>query len=402
MLKNKNVWILMAGEFTAGLGMWVGIIGNLEFLQKLVPSDFHKSLILLAGLLVGVLAGPMAGKIIDRSSKKEILIYSGLVRVFSMFFMFIAIWTESIAWMIAYMVGIGLAAAFYFPAIQAVIPMIARGGELLTLNGVHMNVGTIARIIGTALAGILLVYISLFNLYLLTLVSYIIILICTFALDIQEDAVHEKTDKSVSKNTGGFKEIIPLLKKSPQVVLALFLLLVPTLFIGSFNLMVLEISELQQDPSVKSWLYTAEGLAFMLGAFLIKKVTGEKNPVKIMLLCAVIISFSHLSLFFADSKILSILSFAVFGFFAGVFFPVAATLFQTAVAKEYHGRFFSFRGMVDRILFQLILVGTGFFLDTIGFKNMVLCFGGMSLILVIFFFLRQTKPREKVQLKSAS
>lgn len=114
MLNNKNVWILISGEFIAGLGMWLGVIGNLEFLQAIVPSDLNKSLILLAGMFAGLLVGPMAGRIIDVTSKKKVLLYSGAARIFSTGFMFLAIMQENIWWMVVYMVGIGLAAAFYF------------------------------------------------------------------------------------------------------------------------------------------------------------------------------------------------------------------------------------------------------------------------------------------------
>ena len=57
--------------------------------------------------------------------------------------------------MIAFMVALQISAAFYFPALQSVIPLIVREHELLQMNGVHMNVGTIARIAGTSLGGIL-------------------------------------------------------------------------------------------------------------------------------------------------------------------------------------------------------------------------------------------------------
>ena len=36
MWRNKNVWIVLIGEFIAGLGLWLGILGNLEFMQKYV------------------------------------------------------------------------------------------------------------------------------------------------------------------------------------------------------------------------------------------------------------------------------------------------------------------------------------------------------------------------------
>ena len=84
---------------------------------------------------------------------------------FKCYFHVFAIQFESIAFMIAFMVALQISAAFYFPALQSVIPLIVREHELLQMNGVHMNVGTIARIAGTSLGGILLVVMSLQYMY---------------------------------------------------------------------------------------------------------------------------------------------------------------------------------------------------------------------------------------------
>ncbi|MGM9929818.1 MAG: MFS transporter [Bacillus sp. (in: firmicutes)] len=380
MLSNKNVWILMCGEFISNMGLWLGTIGNLEFLQNLVPSDLHKSLILLIGMFAGLMFGPLAGRIVDTMSKKKVMLYSSLLRIVAVWFMFVAIWNESIAWMCVYMVLIGIAAAFYQPALQASLPLIVEPYQLMSINGLHMNVGTVARILGTAMAGVLLLFLSLFQVYFLSMLSYVFILVGTFFLT-YEDKMKEKKEKAKE----GFKEIWPLLGSTPPVLMGLILMLVPTLFLGSFNLMVLKISEIQGDPAIKSWLYTAEGIGFMLGAFFARKITGNRNPIHVMLTAASVIAVAHLSLYFADMKIPSIISFAVFGLSAGAFFPISATLFQTMVKRELHGRFFSFRGMVDRILFQVILVSAGLFLDTIGFNNMVLVYGAISSIIVIVF-----------------
>ena len=135
---------------------------------KYVPSDFMKSVILFIGLLAGVLVGPMAGRIIDQYEKKKSFFMLVLVVLLVLFYVF-AIQFESIAFMIAFMVALQISAAFYFPALQSVIPLIVREHELLQMNGVHMNVGTIARIAGTSLGGILFscneftIYVRLLN-----------------------------------------------------------------------------------------------------------------------------------------------------------------------------------------------------------------------------------------------
>ena len=165
MWRNRNVWIILSGEMIAGLGLWTGIIGNLEFLQEKVPSDFLKALILSIGLLAGIIAGPTAGRIIDQSRKKTVLIIAGIGRLISVVFMLLAIATGSVWWMVAFIISIQLSATFYFPALQSAIPLVVKDKDLLTMNGMHMNVATIARVLGTALAGVMLVYWSLASLY---------------------------------------------------------------------------------------------------------------------------------------------------------------------------------------------------------------------------------------------
>ncbi|CCW05222.1 MFS transporter [Bacillus thuringiensis] len=395
MWRNKNVWIVLIGEFIAGLGLWLGILGNLEFMQKYVPSDFMKSVILFIGLLAGVLVGPMAGRVIDQYEKKKVLLYAGFGRVLSVIFMFFAIQFESIAFMVA----LQISAAFYFPALQSVIPLIVREHELLQMNGVHMNVGTIARIAGTSLGGILLVVMSLQYMYAFSMAAYALLFLSTFFLQF-EDKKSTTPSKQAAKDNS-FMEVFRILKGIPIAFTALILSIIPLLFIAGFNLMVINISEMQHDPTIKGFIYTIEGVAFMLGAFVIKRLSDHFKPEKLLYFFAVCTAFAHLSLFFSDIKWMALTSFGLFGFSVGCFFPIMSTIFQTKVEKSYHGRLFSFRNMFERVMFQIVLLGTGFFLDTIGLQYMVLIFGVVSL-LIISISLSKQKHYEKQHSQSAN
>lgn len=391
MWKNKNVWILLTGEFIAGLGLWLGIIGNLEFMQEKIPSDFLKSLLLAAGLLAGIAVGPMAGRLTDQYSKKAVMLISGFVRAISVIFMLIAIQTGSVWWMLVFLVLLQISAAFYFPALQAAIPLVVNEKDLLQLNGIHMNVATLSRIIGTAAAGILLVAIPLDTVYVLSMAAYFILFALTWFLRFDENK--KSTASSDSGQKQGFKDVFPVITKLPIVMMTLILTLIPLIFLGGFNLVVINISELQDSSAIKGWIYTAEGLAFMSGAFLIKRISYKFSPYKILFTSSMLIGFSQLLLYFADLPVLTIIAFLVFGFSVGCFFPTAATIFQTRVPKDYHGRFFSFRNMMDRVFFQVVLLMTGFLLDAVGLQNMSVMFGTLSIVMTVIFFVRSRKLR---------
>ncbi|TFE02103.1 MFS transporter [Jeotgalibacillus salarius] len=398
MLRNRNVWILLSGEFIAGVGLWLGIIGNLEFMQEKVPSDFMKSLILGAGLLASILIGPLAGRLTDQLRKKTVMLASGFVRAFSVIFMLIAIQQDSIIWMIVFLIFIQVSAAFYFPALQAALPLVVAERDLLQLNGIHMNVATLSRVLGTAAAGVLVAQLPLSIVYLLSLISYLLLFGFTWLLSIEEHRPSQLPAEG--KRPAGFKEVFPIIKGLPIVMMTLILTLIPLLFIGGFNLVVINISEIQDSSAIKGWIYTAEGIAFMVGAFVIKKLGEAFSPYTILFTFSFVIGFSQLILFFAEVPFLSILAFIIFGFAVGCFFPTAATIFQTRIPKEFHGRFFSFRNMLDRIVFQVVLLMTGLFLDLIGLVYMVIVFGLFSLVLTGIFYARFIRLQNSEKLAS--
>ncbi|MBN8252762.1 MFS transporter [Priestia flexa] len=401
MWKNRNVWILLLGELIAGLGLWMGIIGNLEFMQAKIPSDFMKSIILAIGIVIGVALGPLAGKLTDQLHKKKVMLAAGLLRTISVLFMLLALATDSIGWMIVFLILIQISAAFYFPAMQATLPLVVDEKELLQLNGVYMNVSTLSRILGTALGGALLIIMPLHTLYLFSFAAYLALFLLTMLLKVEDDSV-SKVGEHV-KEKRDFSTLFPMIKQEPIVSITLIMLLIPLLFIGGFNLIVINISELQDSAAIKGWIYTAEGIAFMLGAFTVKQLTKYISQVQILFVFSLFVGVSQLMLYMATNSLITIIAFTIFGFAIGCFFPVAATIFQTTVPKDFHGRFFSFRNMLERIVFQVVLLTTGFLLDSIGFQLMTVAFGMVSVGLTTLFYIwyRQTRQRVTLNKKKA-
>lgn len=395
MWHNRNVWIILLGEFVVGLGLWAGIIGNLAFMQEVVPSDFHKSLIISCGILAGLVVGPLAGRIIDRSTKKTVVQQASVARIISVLFMFMALYTNSVIWMILFLITLQIAAAFYMPALQSIIPMIVKDNDLMALNAWQMNARTISRIIGTAAAGFMLSFFELKWLYIISFIVYMIMFIITSFLQLDET----ENSSLTNKEKGNFKEVLPMVKEHPIVLMTLVLMLIPTLFLGSFNLVIMKISEIHQSTTISGLLYTVEGIGFMLGAAGLKMIAERVKIGTLLFTLAFIIGSMELMLLLSDIKFFALLTFGIFGFSVGCFFPTTMVIFQKQVPKNFHGRFFSFRNMIDSVIFQVVLLSTGMMLDLIGLSGMGLVFGIISLSLTISFLLYSKKKNVVMQVQ---
>lgn len=379
MWKNRNFGILWVASLVGEMGLWFALIGNLEFMQHTVSSSFLQSLLLLAGMFAGLCIGPLAGRVLDTTGKKKVLLVVGAVRLFAVGFMFLALETDSVFWMIVYNVIIGSSGAFYAPSLQALLPMIVPKDQLLSANAAQMNAFTISRVAGAGVAGALVVAVGLYWMYVVTFASFVLLLAMTMFLQVEEKPQEASGRK---KEKASFKEVLPLIKERPQVLQTLILAFVCSLFLGGFNLNVIEISEGLNDSSIKGVIYVVEGLGFMLGSFLVKRLADRFHRVALMRFSALVVILSQFSLHFSDIYWVTVLAFTTAGTALGMFYPQVATLQQTQIPSEFHGRFFTFRNMLDTVVFQLLIMTTGFMLDAVGLRTMVLIYGSIGLTIL--------------------
>ncbi|MDQ0899178.1 MFS transporter [Paenibacillus sp. V4I7] len=276
LLRNRTFVFMMIGEAIQGAGIWTSVIANLQFMQSHVPSDLGKSLILMCGLFLGVLISPQAGVWADRYDKKKILLISGIVRCLAPIVMFAAIQYQSVAIMLLSVVIMQVAATVYMPTVQAALPSVVPASELLKANSVNFNVITIARIGGTAAAGILVSMMNLYTVYALSLAFYVILVMLITQLRIPNTA---DTLAARKKEKIRFTELFPLIRSEPSIFIALINSGVITLFLGGFNLLVLKFSQIQQKPELMGWIYSLEGTSILIAGLFAKRVIGMRNLV---------------------------------------------------------------------------------------------------------------------------
>ncbi|NOU71093.1 MFS transporter [Paenibacillus sp. LMG 31458] len=390
LLRNRTFVFMMIGEAIQGAGIWTSIIANLQFMQSHVPSDLGKSLILMCGLFLGVLISPQAGVWADRYDKKKILFISGLVRCLAPIVMFAAIHYQSVAIMLLSVVIMQVAATVYMPTVQAALPSVVPASELLKANSLNFNVITIARIGGTAAAGILVSMMNLYTVYALSLAFYVILVMLITQLRIPNTADSAATRKQEKIR---FTELFPLIRAEPSIFIALINSGVITLFLGGFNLLVLKFSQIQHKPELMGWIYSLEGTSILIAGLFAKRAIGMRNLVTSSTLFMLLFALSFAGMSFSESSYAVLGSFVLFGCAVAFFFPMVSTLFQIKVPKEAQGRFFSFRGMLDRVMFQISLLATGACLDWFGISTFLLTLAIITIssgILTLFIAKRKS------------
>lgn len=373
--RNHTFLLLMTGEVIAGAGMWISIIANLQFMQHMIPSDTVKGLVLMSGLIVSILLSPKAGVTIDRIDKRSIMLWASLVRCLSPLCMLPAIAYSSLTWMVVSLIIMQVSAAFYFPTVQASLPAILSPAELLKANSVYLNIATLSRIGGTALGGILVTAMDLSTLYLFSLGAYLALAVVTRFLQIPPIDARKRQEKVE------FREVFTLIKRDHALMVALLNTGLITLFLGGFNLLVLNFSEIQARPDLMGWIYTVEGTSILAGGLLAKRWIGGRNLIAASTLLLFVFALSQYGMSFAESRVMVLASFGLFGFTVAFFFPVTTTIFQRRLEEHQQGRFFSFKGMLDRGFFLVALGTTGVCLDLFGVSGYMIGIGSVTLLM---------------------
>ncbi|MDR4943354.1 MULTISPECIES: MFS transporter [Bacillus] len=376
IIHNKNLCIVLGSQLVFQLGIWFGTIGNLQFLQIHIKSHVLQAFFLVIGGVLGVIIGPYAGRYIDSTSKLKVLQLVGLMRIASVLSMLVAIYTGSIYWMVIYSIGIGCSASFFNPTIQTILPTLVKEDDLITVNAININIITLSRIFGAVLAGLLLTVAPLYTLFIIALIAYVILYFINFLLVIPNDI--QLLPKKLKTN---FKDIFPIIINNHPIKVVLTLSIIPLIFISGFNLFVIEIGK-GQPSSIMGILYFIEGTSILIAGLLIKRVIKRYHKqVNILLFACCLMGIAQILLSLTNLY-LTIFAFSVFGLAYGMFNPLLYTYAQQKVPSSIHGRFFSFKTMLDRTIMQLCLVLIGFLLDQIGYSSLMVLLGICTLTLV--------------------
>lgn len=158
VLKLRDFRLLWIGEAISGLGDQFAFIA-LPWLALVLTGSG-----LALGSVLALMAVPRAalmvvgGAYVDRLSPRRVMLLSNVVRLVAVTALGVAVVGGATQlWMLyAFALVFGIADAFFFPAVTAVVPALVPGEQLGPANAIVQGTGQLTVFVGPALAGILI------------------------------------------------------------------------------------------------------------------------------------------------------------------------------------------------------------------------------------------------------
>lgn len=151
---NRNFRRLWLAQIVSEIGDWFYTLSIYTLLLQLTGRPSSVALALVLQVLPQTLVGPTAGVVNDRLKRKHVMIGADLVR-FAVVLSMLAVRSASMVWLVyPLLLAETTMAAFFEPARSAVIPNIAKSGEVLVANTLSSATWSVNLMIGAALGGL--------------------------------------------------------------------------------------------------------------------------------------------------------------------------------------------------------------------------------------------------------
>jgi MFS family permease len=210
--------------------------------------------------------GPVAGVVIDRFSRKAVLIGADLFRAALVLTL---LWPQG-AWH-AYLVAAGLAAGntFFNPTVQAVIPVLTTEEQRLAANSVAWSSGRLVQILASAVAGGLIALIGTEPAFATNAASFVVSALLISALRIPAHAgqLGAGTKRGLDSYFGDARAGLAFARHDRFVSRLLLVQALASLATGATSAMLVVLSDrhLHLPPAGFAWLIGAIGVGALIG-----------------------------------------------------------------------------------------------------------------------------------------
>jgi MFS family permease len=386
-LRHRDLRLFFLGHGTTLIGSWMQQVAMSWLVYRLTGSSVMLGLIAFCSLFpTFVVAGP-AGALADRWSRHRMVVVAqvALMAVATILATLVLTGTVRLWHLIVLSVCSGLASGFDVPARQALIVRLVGGQDLPNAIALNSSIFNGARMVGPAIAGVLIGLFGEGPVFALTALSYVAVLAALQAVTIRDPG--SSGGGSVLRTMGdGFRYAFGF-----PPIRAILVLLTLISMVGlpyTVLLPVFAASVLEGDAGTLGLLTAAAGLGALIGALTLASRSSVHGLADFMVRCLVLFGVALIAFGFSRHVWLSAASMVVAGF--GIMAATSSinTILQTLVDEHMRGRVMALYTMAFIGLSPLGALFGGTLADRVG-APLTVGIGGAACIVFALWFARQ-------------
>lgn len=379
MIRSPSYFPLWLSQLLSSFGDTLHYIALVILVFQLTGQGIVVAGLVAAEIVPVLLLGPIAGVIIDRFSRKAVLISADLFRAALVFSL---LWPQG-AWH-AYIVAAGLAAgnAFFNPTVQAVIPTLTTDEQRLAANSVSWSTGRLVQIVASALAGALIGFIGTGPAIMLNAASFIAsaLLISTLMIPSHAGQLGSEAKRGLGRYLVDARDGMRFASRDRFVSRLLLVQALASLATGATGALLVVLAEqhLRLPPSGFAWLIGAIGVGALLGPLIPNALARDYRDARWLFIPYVIRGIGDVLLAMFTPWPIALWILFIYGLNTSAGIVVFNSTVQQAVPDAVRGRVFTLLDVTWHGMRLLSLVLGGLVVDQFGIQ-LIFWVGGAML-----------------------
>jgi len=367
VLRQRNFGLLWFGGLISLTGDWMLRIALPAHVYNLTQSTLATGAMFIAGTVPDLLLGSVAGVFLDRWDRRRTMVVVNLLLALALLPLLLV---RSAEWLwLVYVVAFAQSVLrqFFGPAENALLPTLVGEDQLLTANALNALNNNLARLIGPALGGVIVLAVGLAGVTLIDAGTFLVAALLIFLIRAPKRPASAAAAPAVPLSlTAVWREWLAGLRlvRQSRVVSLLFVIAAIT-SVGEGIIAVLFIPFVTGVLGARAlelgWLMSAQAVGGLLGGMAVARVGMRFSHKWLLGVGGILFGLIDLAIFnysaFFQGFWIALVLFVVVGLPGAAFSASFSTLLQESVADEYRGRIF---GALNTTFALLMLLGMGF------------------------------------------
>ncbi len=384
VLSNRRFLALWLAQLVSSAGDWLAIVALFSLVTyRIEGTPYQVSSVMIAFVIPAALVGPFAGVFVDRYNIKWTMIASDVLRaVIAALIAF----STSLPQLYGLVFLLSAVSSFFMPAQTVAIPIIVRKEELLVANALNTQTFHFSKVLGPAVAGLIVTWAGEKACFLFDSVSFLFSAAMISTLALKHEIV--PAEKGIGTILRDLLEGLKFMLSHRALLFVIVSMSAAILALGAFDALIsIYVRDiLLRGPEVFGWLVSLVGAGTIIASFAIGKYSQRHSKVYLVVIGIFGIGIGVLIIALFGSVTVTLICTAFFGVGVAYVLVPAQTLMQECTPQALLGRVSSASMSVMTVAQLISFLLAAAIAVQIGIRNLYISVAAMLLAIAIAGF----------------